>query len=313
MEIDIYDLQNINSIIIDYPDIYFTPEYGKLCEYSDNGKWEIAIYKDLIYPYIKILQPDNTYKLLSPYGYSGIYFKKNETYIEFIKKWKLLSIKKKFLLQIIKQNPYIFNNNQNINIIINISEYNIKLKIELIKNKTIFGIKFNNVDEYFMHVKNSVKNKIKKAIKNNFSYEILKINNNLHNYEYSIFRKYYNDLMLKLNSDKYYFFNNNYFNYLKNIKNTKLLIIKNENKEIIGTTIIFEYKEYIHYHLSCHNYSCNTIGNYIFYSLINIYPNKLIIIGGGLEENDSLCIFKKNNSNISLNYNIYKISNKINI
>ena len=37
---------------LDYPDIYFTPEYGKACEYSDNAKWELCKYKDLIYKHL---------------------------------------------------------------------------------------------------------------------------------------------------------------------------------------------------------------------------------------------------------------------
>ena len=32
-----YNLDTINNTNIDYPDIYFTPEYGKACEYSDNA------------------------------------------------------------------------------------------------------------------------------------------------------------------------------------------------------------------------------------------------------------------------------------
>ena len=45
---------NINNVPtnINYPDIYFTPEYGKACEYSDNAIWELCQYKDLIYEHL---------------------------------------------------------------------------------------------------------------------------------------------------------------------------------------------------------------------------------------------------------------------
>jgi hypothetical protein len=51
METSIYSLDNIPKFKC--PDIYFTPEYGKACEYSDKAKWECCIYKDLIYVYLK--------------------------------------------------------------------------------------------------------------------------------------------------------------------------------------------------------------------------------------------------------------------
>ena len=52
MIIKFYNLNNTPDNII-LPDIYFTCEYGKACEYSDNAIWELCQYKDLIYIYLK--------------------------------------------------------------------------------------------------------------------------------------------------------------------------------------------------------------------------------------------------------------------
>ena len=49
----IYNINTIKNIDIKYPDIYFTPEYGECCEYSDNSIWELCKYKDLIFVYLK--------------------------------------------------------------------------------------------------------------------------------------------------------------------------------------------------------------------------------------------------------------------
>ena len=76
-----------NKVNIAYPDIYFTPKYGKACEYSDNAIWELCSYKDLIYVYLKqpIEYKNNVYyDLITPYGYSGYYYENKETYEEFI-------------------------------------------------------------------------------------------------------------------------------------------------------------------------------------------------------------------------------------
>jgi hypothetical protein len=47
--INFYNLYTIKDTDIHYPDIYFTPEYGKACEFSDNAEWELCRFKDLIY------------------------------------------------------------------------------------------------------------------------------------------------------------------------------------------------------------------------------------------------------------------------
>ena len=78
-----YNKFSIKDVEITYPDIYFTPEYGIACEYSDNAIWELCQYKDLIYVYLKkeyIFENTTYYDLLTPYGYSGYYFEKQETY-----------------------------------------------------------------------------------------------------------------------------------------------------------------------------------------------------------------------------------------
>ena len=76
---EFYTIKNIDDIKIDYPDIYFTPNYGKACEYSDNAEWELCKYNDLIYVYLKrpiIFKGITYYDLITPYGYSGYYYRK---------------------------------------------------------------------------------------------------------------------------------------------------------------------------------------------------------------------------------------------
>ena len=73
-KIEFYNKYSINFIEIQFPDIYFTPEYGLACEYSDNAEWECCIYKDLIYVYLKkpILYNNNYYvdgAVLNPFPY----------------------------------------------------------------------------------------------------------------------------------------------------------------------------------------------------------------------------------------------------
>ena len=91
---------NISKYNINFPDVYFSYEYGEACEFSDNAKWECCIYKDLMYVYLKKEIEYNGiiyYELITPYGYSGYYYKNEETYKDFIKLFRLEAKKKKYI------------------------------------------------------------------------------------------------------------------------------------------------------------------------------------------------------------------------
>ena len=133
------------------------------------------------------------------------------------------------------------------------------------------------------------------------------------------FRNLYNITMNKVNASKYYFFNNDYYNQIENIKNSKIINIYNDKNEIIGCSILFLFKDFVHYHLSCNNKSSNYITDYLLnYVVKDLGIGNKIILGGGLKDNDSLFNFKKKISTNYYDYTIYKniinekIYNKIN-
>ena len=288
-----YNINNV-PININYPDIYFTPEYGKACEYSDNAIWELCQYKDLIYVYLKkpyIFENITYYDLLSPYGYSGYYFESKETFDEFIILFRIEAKIKNYLTEVIKQNPYLN---------INISNY-----YNIISSKNIFSVEIDNFDYYYKKILNVKKrNIINKAIKLNFIHEIIELKEK---YLEQYFLELYISTMNKLNASDYYYFNKKYYEEIEKLKNSYLINIFNNEKKIIGSSIIFIFNDFIHYHLSCNDNSDNCITDYLLNSVIkNLGINKKIILGGGLKDNDSLYNFKKKISTNNYNYSIYK-------
>jgi len=288
-----YNLDTINNIIIDYPDIYFTPEYGKACEYSDNAIWELCKFRDLIYVYLKKpIEVDNKtyYDLITPYGYSGYYFKLQETYNEFIGLFRQEAKKRGYITEVLRQNPYLD---------IKIENY------DILTSKTIYGCNYDNKNAYLKRLKS--KQKINKALKQHLTIEYNDIKKNDLSND-SIFHKMYTKNMDFVNSKKYYYFNNEYFKQLEMFDNLILVKILNENKEIIGCALFFNFKNFIHYHLSCNDRSLNCITDFLFFSVIDKLCNKskLLILGGGLKEGDSLSKFKEKISNKKYNYTIYK-------
>jgi hypothetical protein len=288
-----YNLTNIPENI-NYPDIYFTPEYGKACQYSDDAIWELCQYKDLIYVYLKksyIFENITYYDLLSPYGYSGYYFIEKKTLDEFIKLFRIEANKRNYLTEVVRQNPYLN---------IDISKY-----YDIISSKKIFSVEIDNYEYYYTKILNSKKrNMINKSIKLNFSNEIIKLKEK---FIKKYFLNLYNNTMNKVNSSSYYYFNDNYYNQIEKIKNSYLINIYNEQKNIIGCSILFIFNNFIHYHLSCNDNSSNCITDYLLNSVIKEFGiNKKIIIGCGLKDNDTLYDFKKKISTNNYDYIIYK-------
>jgi len=288
-----YNFNNLPNNI-NYPDIFFTPEYGKASEYSDDAIWELCQYKDLIYVYLKkeyIFENIKYYDLITPYGYSGYYFENQETYDEFISLFREEAYKRNYLTEVVRQNPYIN---------INISEY-----YEIITSKKIFSVEINDFNFYYNKIlRSSARNKLKKASKDNYSYEIIDLKPGTLN---KYFIKLYNITMDKVNASKYFYFNENYYKQIENCNNNKIINIYNNNKELIGCSILFLYNNFVHYHLSCNDKSSNYITDYLLNSVVKEFGlNKKIILGGGLKDNDSLYKFKEKISTNNYDYTIYK-------
>jgi len=292
-KIEFYNKRDINNISIKFPDIYFTPEYGLACEYSDNAEWECCLYKDLIYVYLKkktIHNNTSYYELITPYGYSGYYYLHKNTYDDFLPLFREKAKQKNYISEILRQNPYIN---------IKITDY------ETVASKTIYAININSFDDYFRNFLSTKKrNMYTKALKNKLRFNITPLYDGILNEK---FINLYDFTMSKVNANKYYYFNESYYKSLEKIKNVYLSEILDLNDNTIGCAIIFMYDSYIHYHLSCNNNSMNCITDFLLINIVKKFcTGKKIILGCGLKDNDKLSKFKGSFSNETLIYNIYK-------
>jgi serine/alanine adding enzyme len=288
-----YNLDNINELNINYPDIYFTPEYGKACEYSDNAIWELCKYKDLIYVYLKKpIEFDNNryYNLITPYGYSGYYYENKNTYDDFIPLFREEAIKRNYITEVLRQNPYLD---------IKIENY------ELISSKTLYAANSISYEDYINSIKKSTRKNINKINKSNYNYKFIKLNEgDLKKYN---FYELYNLTMERNNSKPYYYFNQDYFDCLEKNDNTYLSIL-NLNDKIVGLQLIFKYNNFIHVHLSCDDRSSNLIKLALINGLVkhNVNDKIIFIFGCGIKEGDTLAYFKSGYSNKNYKYVIYK-------
>ena len=288
-----YNANSIKNVNIKYPDIYFTPEYGTACEYSDNAIWELCKYKDLIYVYLKRpieYEYITYYDLITPYGYSGYYYENEVTYKEFIPLFRKNAKKRNYITEVLRQNPYLN---------INISDY------DIITSKTIYCINLNNLkaNDYLKLTNKTNRRMINTSIKNNLEFKILEYNDE----NINSFKEIYDITMNNLNSKKYFFFNENYYNNLNNCFIACIYF----DKILCASCIIFKYNGLLHYHIggSLLEYRKYGINNFLHYNVMKYGINNghcLYVLGCGLKENDNLALFKKKLSNKDFKYLIYK-------
>ena len=214
--------------------------------------------------------------------------------------FKNICVNKKYISEVIRQNPLLLENNNNLK-----NNYNI------IKSKKLFGIKIDNSDNFFNNylycfLKSKKRNIYTKGLKLNYTlkYKKLEEDDIINNSE---FRKMYNNTMKKVNSIDYYYFNDNYFKNLIYVNNTYITWVEDTDKNKIGFSILFIEDLFIHYHLSCNDQSNNCIIDFMILEIIKVFcKNKIFILGCGIIDGDNLYNFKKSFSNIEFIYNIYK-------
>ena len=294
-----YNKTTIKNVDINYPDIYFTAEYGIACEYSDDALWELCKYKDLIYVYLKkeyIFENTTYYDLLTPYGYSGYYFEKQQTYDEFIPMFRSQAKKKNYITEVVRQNPYLN---------IDISDY-----YQVITSRKTLGIDliaYTSFKDYLQETHKDNRRGYNLALKNNLLFKLEVYNDD----NLSTFLEIYNLTMKNLNSNDYYYFSKKYYKSFFNFKENLFFANVYRNDKLIASCIIFKYQKILHYHIG---------GSYLEYR--NLRPNNLIHcsiikygiendyelyhLGGGLQDNDSLYDFKNKIGDKTFEYTIYK-------
>ena len=289
---------NLSTPHIKCKDIYFTPEYGKACEYSDKAIWECCIYKDLLYVYLKKpyrFENNIYYDLITPYGYSGFCYEKKDTFKEFIVLFREKAITLNYITEVVRQNPYID---------IHITDY------DIITAKTTFGVtltKFNTFNDYLHNTHSDNKRGFKIALKNELSFKMEDFNDvNLMK-----FKVVYDQNMRFLKSDPYYYFNNDYYNALDTIKNRLFFANVYKDDILIASYLILKHDTFLHYHLggSLLEYRHIRPNNFLHCKIIEygiLHKFHLYHLGGGLNEKDTLYAFKNKIATTPFDYIIYK-------
>lgn len=111
--------------------------------------------------------------------------------------------------------------------------------------------------------------------------------------------------MLRNNAKNFYFFDENYFKELFKFKEYKVLKASFEN-EILAYASFFLHTDFSYYHLSANTlkYDANSALLDFFFEYASKQGSKFCILGGGIQNNDSLLDFKQKFSTLYTSFSI---------
>lgn len=234
--------------MIDFPDIYFTPEYGRLYARHEGGSLETFSFKtgqgEVYFQFIKRpLEGFEGYEqysdIVTPYGYGGPIFinteekEKPELAAAFGIAFRAYCMEQKIVSAFVRFHPVLNNAPDFRGVFDEVVPIRKTIAIDLTKN--LFKDEFDYV----------IKKNCRKAERYGLS---IQYDARLETLEK--FVQLYYQLMGKKNAIGYYFFPESYFYELKNIGNAVELVNAVLDGEIVAAIMYFKYGAFIHTHLS---------------------------------------------------------------
>lgn len=278
---------------IQFPDVYFTPAYGRACEIAEGCEWELCKFKSLIYVYLKrpyVHRSNVYYDLVSPNGYAGIHYTDQTHLDEFVPLFRNEAKRRNYITEVIKQTPY--------------KAININAHYDSLLSKKVFSIGDCSPGDYLKLLKSNTRKMHRKAIKLGYTCCISKLQPGENMQE---FIELYHKTMRKVNAKDDYFYNDGYFSQMTRLGNVYLATVRCKENKARSMCIIFKHGDFIHYHLGCQDYSNNCLVEFMLISVFSFFPaNTELILGGGLTDGDNLFKFKHKLSTKQYEYMMYK-------
>jgi len=292
-----------SDLPVNWPDVYYSPSYGKASALMDGGEWMVARWADgrIIFPFIKRKIPDELtdgeewFDVVSPYGYSGTALVGDCSTEEFLAfRDALVSVlhRERCVAEFQRQGSFV----PCIDIMM------LALGGSQLRHtaNTLMISLAGGHEAAFARYEGRARTKVRKAIKLGYSWSCrsARLDDAAAN---STFRNLYTQTMLRLEAAPYYFFGDDYFRTLI----TGLLgrIYVYEVKDALGIAkvagIFFVWDDTLHLHLvgSDPESLRDGAGNLGYDGLVQWACQqrgcRRLHVGGGVNGEDSLYEFKR--------------------
>lgn len=295
-------------------DIFYTPNYYKLFQIKDGGTPQCFIFKNdsklAVYPFLRNsikhlgFNLDREYfDIQGAYGYNGVVYNSNEKAFiqDFRNSFNQWCAKENIIAEFTRFHPIIQND----------IFYKPDMQVIMDRETVVLGLNQDYEVIWQNEYSSRNRNMIRKALKMGFRSEIITQPNDSEIYR---FFDIYKENMQRVDADTYYYFDFTYFRQLFDLfhKNAYLIHIKNEQSNLLASSVFLHWGNYYHYHLSGRRAeSDNSVNNYLLDRAIQ-HAKKIgaswFYLGGGTSSSmaDTLLKFKKNFSKQTLPFYIGK-------
>lgn len=244
------------------------------------------------------LEKDKYFDFSTPYGYGGWIIEGDGSLDNLFKDYSAWCKQNNIISEVIRFHPLLANQDK-------IRDYYDVMDL----GKTV-SISLNSEDEIWNNFSSKNRNVIRKAIKNG-----VQIKHGINENILASFKNIYNQTMDRDNADNYYYFDDDFYNSIKNdlFDNADVFYAEYDNN-VIASSIILKCNNKLSYHLSgsLREYSSLASTNLLLYEVSKWGSNngyKSFHLGGGVgSKEDNLYAFKKAfNKNDGYQYSIGKM------
>lgn len=279
-------------------DIYYLCEYAESFQVHGDGEPLLINFNDgndrFCYVVMKkdisddkrfngFLTPNTFFDFETPYGYGGPLCDcsiSDSGQLKFLNELKIYTKVNGIVSQFIRFHPLL-------------SNYNIMPKVFDIKylHQTIY-METKSPEQIMADMDSKNRNMVRKAIKSGVVIERKTIQ------DYKDFLPIYEETMTRDSASDYYFFKNNYFEKLVDLKDNACFFYAMLENKPIAAAIMYYNEKYMHYHLAgsltdSRKYSPSNLLLYEAACWASKKGIEKFHLGGGLVEDDSLFGFKK--------------------
>lgn len=297
MSLSVHTIDSARELENAWPDFYFSPQYGRIVESSDDGEWQVALWNDgaIIYPYLKRAIPDSDhFDIISPYGYAGIYVREDQQVKDlsaFRTAFRDHAQNNGIVSEFLRMSAITTSDDllAKADPALNVSPHNSTLLIDVSEDYDVF----------FARAEGRARTKVRKARKLGYTSEIHPADRDFFA-PGSPFRTLYHDTMTRIEAKPYYFFNDDYFMRFHDELGDRVYSVeaRNAEGEIAMAGFFMLWAPYLHLHLvgSTGQALRDGVSNF-FYDAVAAWgcdhPEiHKMHVGGGQKDGDSLYKFK---------------------
>ncbi len=300
--LELLDVDQAQERALDWPDVYFSPLYGRACEISEKAAWEVAVWKGglILLPYLKRQVPSDIggsrghYDIVSPYGYAGAWSRDNVPVAEwesFRGAFRRLHAERGGVAEFLRLSALVSGREllRKADPLLSVAEHHDTIAIDLTRG----------AERCFAAYEGRARTKVRKAQKLGYSTRIRMAAPGDFSPD-APFPILYRGTMERVDASDYYFFDGEYFASLASALGNRMYLV--EVRDSAGATVSsgigFLWLPFIHLHLvgSQREALRDGVGNLLYDAVIKHgceLGASLLHVGGGLTAGDALFYFKK--------------------